>query len=107
MRLRNSWRPYFGPMQQAWMEVFAMLDPAWREAVERDRSRALAVLLALAFGLVGAQWFYLGNRRRGWIYVAMLPLVLAPLFMSYFDALRFVWVDRTEFEARFVAPSRR
>jgi TM2 domain-containing membrane protein YozV len=98
-----SLRPFFVPMQRAWEQVFARLDPAWRSRTEGTRSRAVAVLLALVFGYVGAQWFYLGNRRRGWTYVACMPLLMAPMFLSFGDALKFLWVDRTEFEARFVA----
>jgi TM2 domain-containing membrane protein YozV len=65
-------------------------------------SRAMAVVLALLFGWIGAHWFYLGNRRRGWTYVALFPLALASVFAAYCDALRFVWVDRATFDSRFV-----
>ncbi len=95
-------RPSAPALRCAWRQVFAHLGLPWRD-VARPRSRAVAVLLALSFGWLGAQWFYLGKRRRGWIYVATIPLLLAPAFASYIDAVRFIWVDRADFDARFAA----
>ena len=66
----------------------------------RRPSRAVAVLLAALIGCSGAQWFYLGNRRRGALYAL---LFIVSYFFSVVDALRFIWVDRQEFDARFVA----
>ena len=95
-----SFRPSAAPLRRAWREVFAGLGLA---PDPEPRSRAVAIILALLVGWLGAQWFYLGNRRRGWIYVATIPLLMAPLFVSWIDALRFVWADRREFEARYVS----
>ncbi len=92
-----------GPLEAAWKEVFACTGLVWDEP-QRVRSRSVALVLALALGLFGAHWFYLGNTRRGWIYVATLPLAMAPFFMSVADAFRFVWIDRAEFELRMIAP---
>jgi len=64
-------------------------------------SRAIAVVLALLFGWAGAQWFYLGRRRRGIVYACTLPIAM---LLSYVDALRFLWVDRAEFETRWSTP---
>ncbi len=98
-------RPSAAPLEEAWKKVFEHANPAWGEGTVQ-RSRMMAVGLALMFGLVGAHWFYLGNHRRGWIYIAMLPLALAPLFLSYADALRFIWIDRAEFDLRMVTARR-
>jgi TM2 domain-containing membrane protein YozV len=68
----------------------------------RRRQRLFAVGLALLFGWFGAHWFYLGQRKRGWRCVAMLPLGV-PIVMCWVDAFRFVWVERAEFERRFLS----
>ncbi len=94
-------RPSAAPLRGAWRQVFSHLGLAWRGGPHR-RSRAVAVLLALSFGWIGAQWFYLGNRRRAGLHILCTPLLLASLFMSFADALRFIWVERADFEARFV-----
>lgn len=95
-------RPSAAPLRGAWRQVFAHLGLAWHDS-RRRRSRGVAVLLAVFFGWLGGQWFYLGNRRRAWLYILTIPLMMAPLFMSFADALRFIWVDRADFEARFVS----
>ena len=59
-------------------------------------------LTPFSLGWVGAHWFYLGNKRRGWKYLALLPFAAIMMIVSWVDAIRFIWVDRTEFEARFV-----
>ena len=94
-------RSQAAPLRRAWREVFGRLGLGARDMA---RSRGLAVTLALVFGWFGAHWFYLGQRRRGIVYLLMLPLLLAPLFLGFFDAYRFLWVDRAEFETRFAAP---
>jgi TM2 domain-containing membrane protein YozV len=56
------------------------------------------VVLALLFGYAGAHWFYLGNARRGWTYVALTPVLLASVLMGFVDAVRFILMDRAEFD---------
>jgi hypothetical protein len=90
-----------GALDHAWDEVLVNLGLITRDRPLR-RSRVLAVGLAVLLGAIGAHWFYLGHRRRGWIYVAMLPLLLLPMFISFADAVRFVLADTQEFEARWV-----
>lgn len=97
-----SFRPSAMPLRRAWRQIFGHLGIPAGKMSDR-RSRAVAVALALAFGYAGAHWFYLGDRRRGWKYVALFPAACASLFMAYYDALRFVWVDRATFDARFGA----
>ena len=89
-RLRSAFRRFFA---DAGMKSFASRRP----------SRAVAVLLAALIGWSGAQWFYLGNRRRGVLYALGMLLFMLSYFLSVVDALRFIWVDRQEFDARFVA----
>lgn len=84
------------PLRKAWRDL---LQATGHDVGTPARpSRALAVVLALAFGWAGAQWFYLGRRRRGIVYACTLPIAM---LLSYVDALRFLWVDRAEFEARW------
>lgn len=92
-------RPAAGPLQRAWRDVFARLGLRWAAGPQRNR-RLNAVLLAVWFGWCGAHWFYLGRPRRGRAYLLMLPIAILP---SWYDALRFVWVDRAEFDSRFGA----
>jgi hypothetical protein len=92
-----AFRPSAMPLRRAWRQVFAHL------GLEADRiggrpSRVTAVLLAIGLGYFGAHWFYLGDRRRGWKYVALFPVALASMFLALHDAYRFVWVDRRTFD---------
>ena len=91
-------RPSAPPLRKAWRDLLRATGHDVATPVRP--SRALAVVLALAFGWVGAQWFYLGRHRRGIVYVLTLPIAM---LLSYVDALRFLWVDRAEFEARWAA----
>jgi hypothetical protein len=95
-----AFSPSAMPLRQGWRTVFTLLDSDAGVMLDRP-SRALAILLALLFGWTGAHWFYLGDRRRGVRY--LLLLVIVPMFLAYYDAVRFVLADRAEFEARWVA----
>jgi TM2 domain-containing membrane protein YozV len=94
-------RPSAAPLRRALREVFARLELAGSDSA--GRSRAVAALLAVFFGWSGAHWFYLGRRRLGVIYILTIPLLFAPLFLGFWDAFRFIWVDRAEFDSRFSA----
>ena len=94
-------RPSAAPLRRALREVFALLGLARSDRA--GRSRAVAALLAVFVGWSGAHWFYLGRPRRGVIYVLTIPLLFAPFFLALWDAFRFIWVDRAEFDSRFAA----
>lgn len=94
------WRVATNPLRRAWREVFDRLGLAPAHDAH-GKSRVIATLLAIFLGGFGAHWFYLGRRRRGWLYVLGMPLLLLSLYAAWFDALRFLWVDRSEFERRF------
>ena len=92
-------RWHAGPLSRAWNAVLARLGLVPEAS---RRSRGVAVGLALVFGWFGAHWFYLGQRRRGFLYALGFPLMV-PLFLGFVDAYRFLWLDRSTFDARFVA----
>lgn len=99
-RLMISGTRLVRPLQAAWREVLALLGVQTRE--EPSRIRAIAIGLALTFGAFGAHWLYLGRYRRGIAYVALLPVLGLSLILAWYDALRFIWFDRAEFERSFV-----
>lgn len=104
---RDAWlslmlRPYALPLRRAWREIFSGLGVD-AGTMDRKPSRVLAVILAIVAGYAGAHWFYLGKSRRGWTYVALIPALFASVFLGLFDALRFIWVDRATFDARFAS----
>ena len=90
------------PLLRAWRVVFQRLGIEGG-AYSARQSRGLAVLLAVFFGGFGAHWFYLGHRRRGWTYLGLL--LFGSFMAGLWDALRFIWIDRTRFDA-LVAPPR-
>jgi hypothetical protein len=92
-------RPSAAPLRRAWRSLLRAID--FPPASPAPRSRATAVLLAVFLGWAGAQWFYLGRRGRGWLYVAAFPLVVVAMPLSLADALRFVWADQAAFAARW------
>jgi TM2 domain-containing membrane protein YozV len=112
-RLARDGKPWRQALPGIVARMYRPLHSAWRDAIDclgaRDaqapsRSRAAAIVLALFVGWSGAHWFYLGRRRRGVTYVILLPLLLAPLWLAWTDVVRFLWVDRLQFERRFVGP---
>jgi TM2 domain-containing membrane protein YozV len=64
-------------------------------------TRRTAVHAAIYLGWAGAHGFYPGDTRKGWSYVSMIPVLIVPMLLAWFDAVRFLWVDRAEFDARF------
>jgi TM2 domain-containing membrane protein YozV len=108
VRWGRGWRGRFTML--ALLSVFDPLHEAWREVFDRialpirrpNVSRVKAIALALSMGWCGAHWFYLGNKRRGWLFVIGLPLLFIGWLVAWVDAVRFLRADRAEFESRFV-----
>ena len=70
----------------------------------------LAVTLAMAFGWTGAHWFYLGRAPTGLDLCADDPSAAGAIFLGFFDAFRFLWVDRagsTRVSPRFASGAAR
>jgi TM2 domain-containing membrane protein YozV len=78
--------------------VFAALELPW---VTRS-SQTAAVLLAMFGGMFGLHHFYLGDRRRGFKYLAFFWTFI-PMFVGWFDTLKLVWLDADEFGERYPA----
>jgi TM2 domain len=91
------------PSMSALKEAFAQLRPSVQRQWPARRvqpSRGLAVFLGFLLGHFGAHWFYLGHRRRGGVYVLMLPI--APFF-AWCDAFHMLWMTEPEFQQRYGA----
>jgi TM2 domain-containing membrane protein YozV len=106
IRLTVSWaglalglmRPYRGSIQTAMKHVFAALELPW---VTRS-SQTAAVLLAMFGGMFGLHHFYLGDRRRGFKYLAFFWTFI-PMFVGWFDTVKLARLDADEFGERYPA----
>ncbi len=92
-------RPYRDPIQSAMRRVFASLQLPW---VSRN-SQTTAVLLAMFGGFFGLQYFYLGDRRRGFKYLAFFWTAI-PWFVGLYDTVKFARLDAQEFDVKYGAP---
>jgi TM2 domain-containing membrane protein YozV len=106
IRLTASWaglalglmRPYRDSIQSAMKNVFAALELPW---VARS-SQTAAVLLAMFGGIFGLHHFYLGDRRRGFKYLAFF-WTLIPMVVGWFDTVKLAWLNADEFDERYPA----
>ena len=89
-------RPYRGPLQTAMKHVFISLELPW---VTRN-SQTTAVLLAMFGGAFGLHHFYLGGRRRGFIYLAFFWTIL-PMFIGWYDAVKLAQLAPHEFDRKY------
>jgi len=92
-------RPYRDSIQAAMRSVFASLRLPW---VSRN-SQTTAVLLAMFGGFFALQYFYLGDRRRGFKYLAFCWTAI-PWFIGFYDTVKFARLDAQEFDAKYGAP---
>ncbi|MEO8442769.1 MAG: TM2 domain-containing protein [Betaproteobacteria bacterium] len=107
IRLAMTWsglalglmRPYRDSIQAAMQRVFAQLG---LPSVARN-SQTTAVLLALFGGFFALQYFYLGDRRRGFKYLAFFWTAI-PWFVGFYDTVKFARLDAQEFDAKYGAP---
>ena len=89
-------RPSAGPLRMAFRRVYAHLGLPF-DAPAQQRSRAVAIWLALLIGGTGAHCFYLGRRRLGWLHLLLLPVAIS-IFWAWFEGLRMIWMNRDDFE---------
>jgi TM2 domain-containing membrane protein YozV len=104
IRLNASWvglavglmRPYRDPIQTAMKHVFVSLELPW---VTRN-SQTTAVLLAMFGGIFGLHHFYLGDRRRGFRYLAFFWTAI-PMFIGWYDTVNLARLESREFDAKY------
>ena len=90
-------RPYREPLQTAMKHVFMSLELPW---VTRN-SQTTAVLLALlGGGIFGLHHFYLGDRRRGFKYLAFFWIII-PMFIGWYDAVKLAQLAPHEFDRNY------
>jgi len=102
IRLSVSWvglavgmmRPHRDPLQTAMKHVFVSLELPW---VTRN-SQTMAVLLAMFGGAFGLHHFYLGDRRRGFKYLA---LFFISMFKGWYDAVKLAQLTSHEFDRKY------
>jgi len=63
-------------------------------------SQTTAVFLAMFGGFFALQYFYLGDRRRGFKYLAFCWTAI-PWFIGFYDTVKFARLDAQEFDARY------
>ena len=104
IRLSVSWvglavglmRPYRDPLQTAMKHVFVSLELPW---VTRN-SQTMAVLLAMFGGVFGLHHFYLGDRRRGFKYLAFFWIIIS-MFIGWYDAVKLAQLTSHEFDRKY------
>ena len=90
-------RPYRDSLNAAFQRVFARLDLRW---IER-KSRTTAALLAVFLGAFWLHHFYVGNKRRGFYYLAFF-WTFVPFVLAWIDAIRIGLTTEQDFERKFV-----
>ncbi|PWT99211.1 MAG: hypothetical protein C5B51_27665 [Terriglobia bacterium] len=66
----------------------------------RRKSRGAVFVLALVAGWAGGHWFYLGEKRRGLLYLLFF-WTMVPEFLALRDLVRLTLATRKDFEARY------
>jgi TM2 domain-containing membrane protein YozV len=54
----------------------------------------------MAGGIFGLHHFYLGDRRRGFKYLAFF-WTSVPMFAGWYDAVKLAWLDAAQFDANY------
>jgi len=106
IRLSVSWvglavglmRPYRDSLQTAMKHVFISLELPW---VTRN-SQTTAVLLAMFGGIFGLHHFYLGDRRRGFKYLALFWTAI-PMFIGWYDVVKLAQLAPHEFDRKYAS----
>jgi hypothetical protein len=93
--LRSIWmRPFAGPLRAASRQLMATMGHEWRDVPHRS----VAVVLAILFGMFGAHWWYVGDRRKALTRLALLPVGIVTLLLGWNDARRWLLDDRRSFD---------
>jgi hypothetical protein len=93
--VRSMWlRPFAGSLRASSRQLMTSMGYEWRDVPHRS----MAVVLAFAFGIFGAHWWYVGDRRRAFKRLVMLPLCIVTLPLAWIDAARWLLADRRSFD---------
>jgi TM2 domain-containing membrane protein YozV len=104
IRLTLSWvglalglmRPYRDSIRTALRHVFASLELP----LVRRNSQTTAVLLAMFGGNFGLHHFYLGDRFRGFKYLAFFWTAI-PMFIGWYDTVKLARLEAHEFDRKY------
>jgi TM2 domain-containing membrane protein YozV len=96
-----AYRPAQSALEKAFGHVLAELKLAPTQRPKRTRRTAF--LFAFFLGGMGAQHFYFGRKRRGWISVAFY-WTLIPMLWGLVDSLRLLLADEEQFLHQFATP---
>jgi len=64
------------------------------------KHKPFAILMAVFLGGLGIHRFYIGQKKKGWWYLAF-SWTLVPTVISWFDAILFNSMDYSEFNRRY------
>jgi hypothetical protein len=89
--------PFRGPLVSAFQATFEKSQRQWPRV---ERSRGVAIVLALIWGMFGAHNFYLRRWRRG-VASLLLCWTMVPALLSWLFILRVLWTTRHQFSLRY------
>lgn len=70
------------------------------ESIETNKSKSLAILLALFTGVFGGHKFYLGEYSKGWLYLLFFWTYI-PVILTFFDILYLLSMSSTKFHKMY------
>lgn len=73
-----------------------------QQTASSDKSRIVAALLALFLGGLGIHHFYLGNNKRGILYLLFF-WTLIPAIIAFFEAISYLLKSDEEFERKYLS----
>lgn len=65
-----------------------------------SKNRFIAALLALVFGMFGVHYFYLGNKKKGLLYLAFFWTYI-PIALSIFTGFRLLFMSNQKFKEKY------
>lgn len=65
-----------------------------------EKDRTTAALLALFLGGAGIHWFYLGNSKKGILYLIFVWTFI-PAILALIDAIKFFCMSDAEFKSKY------
>lgn len=69
------------------------------------KSKLTATLLCLFFGAWGAHKFYIGDKKKGWIYLILSFVCGVSAILALIDFFKLLFMSEDEFQATIVIPN--